>query len=105
MSKFKVGDRVAAYNCTKRYIGVVRDLDNRRPPMTLVIETDDDTLSFHPKQCRLLKLKPKSVRVTREKLFDVWQNIRVTYRQPKESAMDQMNTLAFNALCKELGLE
>lgn len=56
-NKFKIGDRVAAYNCTQRYEAVVRDIDDRHSPVLLVIETDDDTLSVHPKQCRLLKKK------------------------------------------------
>lgn len=56
---FEVGDRVAAYNCTKRYEGVVWSIDNRRWPTTLVIETRDDVLSFHPKQCRRLVRKER----------------------------------------------
>lgn len=58
--KFQVGDRVCAYNCSKRYVGHVIDLDDRHvnPPL-IVVQTVDDTLTFNAKQCRKLKKKPK----------------------------------------------
>lgn len=67
-TQFKVGQRVAAYNCTRRHVGIVREWDTRRHPPTLVIETENDTLSFHPKQCR--RLKPKAIKLTRLQLED-----------------------------------
>jgi hypothetical protein len=62
MSEFKVGDRVVCYNCTLRRKGNIIDIDTRYTPNTLVIQTDDDTISMHPKQCRrLVKKKRREV--------------------------------------------
>lgn len=56
---FVENECVAAYNCSKRYVGIIRAVDMRSGFPLLVIETDDDTMTFNPKQCRRLKKKEK----------------------------------------------
>lgn len=57
--KFQVGDKVAAYLGSKKYVGMVNHIDDRREPHMVVVETETDTLSFHPKQCRRLVKKKR----------------------------------------------
>lgn len=93
MNEFKVGDRVRAYELHNYYTGKIKEV----APSGLLLVVDIGTSLpryFHPKQCRRLKPKAKSVRVTRQFVFDAC-----------ERAFSQFSSMSFNVLCKELGLE
>jgi hypothetical protein len=66
MTKLKVGDRVRAYRSFKSYVGKIIGVENGL--VTLMCDEDKNGRSFHPKQCRRLKVRstPKAKKVTRE---------------------------------------
>lgn len=81
MNSFKIGDRVAVYNLSRR-VGVVEndsctsiDSEKNKFPM-LGVKTSHGTVYAHPKQCRRLKAKPKprSVFVSLKNLSKVYEN-------------------------------
>lgn len=59
--KFKVGDRVAVYFNGTRLTGSVVGYNNEEDSLAVLksTATDYDTVSAHPKQCRLLKKKER----------------------------------------------
>jgi hypothetical protein len=66
MTKLKVGDRVRAYRSFKSYVGKIIGVENGL--VTLMCDEDKNGRSFHPKQCRRLKVRstPKAKKVPME---------------------------------------
>lgn len=57
-----IGKRVAFYEGNHRGTGIVARYDSQDDTLGVKSNIDDDTVIwYHPKQCRLLKKKPKSV--------------------------------------------
>ena len=92
MSKLKAGDRVRVYGFDPKDAG--------KSFTRIIVDTNpgDGTLEtaageyVHPKQCRRLKPKAKSVRVTRDDLMKAWP-------------WGVGNSPAFVAFCRALGLD
>lgn len=92
---FKVGDRVKVYQQDVNIIGTVCA---GAMPDNEWIRVQCGPINFirpHWKQCRKLKLKPKSIRVTKESLAKAWDKISLTGHE---------NSEYFQSLCKSLGL-
>ena len=58
MSKFKIGDRVAMYSASTKYVGNVIEVTST---LVVILQTGKDVKPYrvwaHPKQCRRLKKK------------------------------------------------
>lgn len=68
-NKFKVGDRVKAYNGTGSYRGVVHSLCDNKDVLLIIVGVND-YIKVHYKQCRrLVKKKPKVYWVVENYLF------------------------------------
>jgi hypothetical protein len=101
MSKFKVGDRISAYriDCGRpmRRVGVISQIHEDG---AIVIQGHG--YLFHPKACRRLKPKAKSVRVTREKLAEAWDEHLFRHGTMK---LPSGASAQFDVLCRVLGLD
>ena len=73
MKTFRAGDRIRVYDGGVNFITVVKGMY-----ATGLLEVADSRVSWHPKQCRLLKKKPKAVTITREQLDVAFINSGMT---------------------------
>lgn len=66
MTQFKVGDRVAVYECFARHVGIITGM-TKKTSFYVRLDGFDDGCAYHPKQCRrLVKKKRRSVWVKPE---------------------------------------
>lgn len=96
--EFKAGDRATVYDSgigirTGSIVKAFRD--------KVEINFGDGTYIFYAKQCRRLKPKEKSVRVTRNRIRGAWNTV-IASRFPMQS---RPNGTFLDDLCKALGLE
>lgn len=120
-SKFKVGVRVRVYGYAQVCAGFAAEGDAgqlKRPvtitdifcassttmtPYSLRVKCDNSDIiySVHPKQCRILKPKVKSVRVTRSQLAELWN--KYVYNGYTDG-YPAIKSASFSGLCIEFGL-
>ena len=86
MKSLKPGDRIRVYYTFQD--NPIRTVDCVEGES---VKLEENGLKVHHKQCRLLKKKTISVRVTREKLAKAWNAAKAGYN-------------FFDNICRELGL-
>jgi len=104
--RFKIGDRVRVYTpdfCKEWqvYIAEVSSVDEKENRLKLLVAPNTFRYA-HPKQCRRLKPKPKSVRVTMEMLAKAWD--KHIARAPQSYFYCHNESPSFDELCKDLVL-
>jgi hypothetical protein len=101
--KFKAGDRVRVYREGMVFDGTVLRETPRMPVSDWINVEDDKGIKIRPhyKQCRRLRPKPKSVRVTRESLANAWDNVVA----PNSAFVSARGHAIFKELCRALGLD
>jgi hypothetical protein len=111
-NKFVKGDRVRVYgpllgevNVSGQIATVKENSDELGPPegwITVMFRAHDIDFvkHVHPKQCRRLKPREKSVRITKSLLRKSWKENKGHFSDP-----DGIGANGFSAQCKALGLE
>ena len=94
MKKFKIGERVRVFHGYNTIDGVVIAAEINR--IHIKNDANQPVGWFHPKQCRHLKPKSKSVRVTKEMLAKAWDDV--------DAGCNSKISGNFAALIKVLGL-
>lgn len=101
MKALKPGDRIAVYSASEgRQVVEVKEM---RGDELVLYKKWGVLFLAHPKQCRLIKKKTKSVRVTRKKLAAAWDR-RLSARSATiyESSA---TSPTFSQICEDLGLD
>lgn len=76
LSSIKVGQRVACYSGGRRYVGVVKSIEEGAEEENILISfSETHSAWFHHKQLYRLKPKPKTVRITEEQLAKAWDSL------------------------------
>jgi len=96
MKPLQIGDRVAIYTAFGRDVCTITSISESG---IVYSDTYCKVTAAHPKQCRRLKPKPKSVRITREMLAKAW-DAYVADTQPGFAEIYS----GFDVFCRKLGL-
>lgn len=71
--KFKIGDKIAAYEGAYRHVGLVVEIKGGQWPLLIVKAINDSIgVPYSPKQCRLIK--PKLNKIKRTGWINCYEN-------------------------------